>query len=69
MIHGPSLGIGAVIASVVIIGVFFGFNQNETGLVLEPTPTVEQMGPAKLQWVHFWIMDLQYWGVLTHQSH
>ena len=48
MIHGPSLGIGAVIASVVIIGIFFGFNQNETGLVLEPTPTVEQMGPAKV---------------------
>ena len=48
MIHGPSLGIGAVIASVVIMGIFFGVNQNETGLVLEPTPTVEQMGPAKV---------------------
>lgn len=48
MIHGPSLGIGAVIASIVIIGIFFGFNQNEAGLVLEPTPTVEQMGPAKV---------------------
>ena len=48
MIHGPSLGIGAVIASIVIIGMFFGFNQNETGLVLEPTPTIEQMGPAKV---------------------
>ena len=48
MIHGPSLGIGAVIASVVIMGIFFGFNQNETGLVLEPTPIVEQMGPAKV---------------------
>jgi len=48
LIHGPSLGIGAVIASVVIMGIFFGVNQNETGLVLEPTPTVEQMGPAKV---------------------
>jgi protein-disulfide isomerase len=48
LIHGPSLGIGAVIASVVIMGIFFGFNQNETGLVLEPTPIVEQMGPAKV---------------------
>ena len=48
LIHGPSLGIGAIIASVVIMGIFFGFNQNETGLVLEPTPTVEQMGPAKV---------------------
>jgi protein-disulfide isomerase len=48
LIHGPSLGIGAVIASVVIMGIFFGVNQNETGLVLEPTPTVEQIGPAKV---------------------
>ena len=48
LIHGPSLGIGAIIASVVIMGIFFGFNQNETGLVLEPTPIVEQMGPAKV---------------------
>jgi protein-disulfide isomerase len=48
LIHGPSLGIGAVIASIVIIGMFFGFNQNETELVLEPTPTVEQIGPAKV---------------------
>ena len=48
MIHGPSLGIGALITSIVIMGIFFGFNQNETGLVLEPTPTVEQMGPAKV---------------------
>jgi protein-disulfide isomerase len=30
------------------MGIFFGVNQNETGLVLEPTPTVEQMGPAKV---------------------
>jgi len=48
LIHGPSLGIGALITSIVIMGIFFGFNQNETGLVLEPTPTVEQMGPAKV---------------------
>ena len=26
MIHGPSLGIGAAIASIVIIGIFFGIN-------------------------------------------
>lgn len=48
MIHGPSLGIGAVIASIVIIGIFFGFNgiTNESELVIEPT--AEQIGPAKI---------------------
>lgn len=48
MIHGPSLGIGAVIASIVIIGIFFGFNgiTNESELVIEPT--TKQIGPAKI---------------------
>ena len=50
MIHGPSLGIGAAIASIVLIVTFIGFDSlsNETELVIEPTPTAQQMGPAKI---------------------
>lgn len=50
MIHGPSIGIGAVIASVVIVIVFFGINgvTNDSELVLAPTPTMEQSGPPKV---------------------
>ena len=50
MIHGPSLGIGAVIASIVIIIVFLGFNgiSNEPELVIEPTPTIQESGPPKI---------------------
>lgn len=50
MIHGPSIGIGAVIASVVIVIVFFGINgvTNNSELVLAPTPTMEQSGPPKV---------------------
>jgi len=50
LIHGPSLGIGAVIASVVIIIIFFGINgiSNESELVLEQTPTIDQFGPPKV---------------------
>lgn len=50
MIHGPSLGIGAAIASVVIVIVFFGINgiSNESELVLEQTPTIDQFGPPKV---------------------
>ncbi len=50
MIHGPSLGIGAAIASITIVIVFFGFNgiSNESELVLEQTPTIDQFGPPKV---------------------
>ena len=50
MIHGPSLAIGAVIASIVMIIVFFGFNgiSNETELVIEPTPTIQESGPPNI---------------------
>ncbi len=50
MIHGPSLGIGAAIASVVIVIVFFGINgiSNESELILEQTPTIDQFGPPKV---------------------
>ena len=50
MIHGPSLGIGAVIASVVIVIIFFGINgiSSESELVLEQTPTIDQFGPPKV---------------------
>lgn len=50
MIHGPSLAIGAAIASIVIIIAFVGFNgiSNQTELVMEPTPTIQQTGPAEI---------------------
>lgn len=50
MIHGPSLVIGAAIASIALIVAFVGFESfsNETELIIAPTPTVQQMGPAKI---------------------
>ena len=50
MIHGPSLAIGAIIASIAIVIAFVGFDSisNQTELVIEPTPTVQQVGPAKI---------------------
>ena len=50
MIHGPSLAIGAAIASIALIIAFVGFESisNETELVIEPAPTVQQVGPAKI---------------------
>jgi len=57
LIHGPSLTIGAVIASIVLIIVFLGFDtiSKESELVLEPTPiiqeptqTIQEFGPPKV---------------------
>ena len=50
MIHGPSLAIGAGIASVVMVIVFLGFEgiSNETELEIEPTPTIQEAGPPKV---------------------
>ena len=50
LIHGPSLVIGAAIASIVIIVAFLGFNEisNESKLVIEPTPTIQEAGPPKV---------------------
>lgn len=50
LIHGPSLAIGAAIASIVIIIAFVGFNgiSNQTELVMEPTPTIQQTDPAEI---------------------
>ena len=50
MIHAPSLAIGAIIASIVITLVIFGFNNssNEIELSIEPTPEMDQMGPKKI---------------------
>ena len=50
MIHGPSLAIGAGISSVVIVIAFMGFDMmsETTELKIEPTPTVQQIGPAKI---------------------
>ena len=50
MLHPPSLAIGATVASitmiVVILGVGGSFSQQ--GLLIEPAPKIEQMGPAKI---------------------
>ena len=50
LIHGPSLAIGATIASIAIIIAFMGFDSisNQTELNIEPTPTVQQVGPTKI---------------------
>ena len=50
LIHGPSLGIGAVIASIVIIVVFLGFqgSANQSELKIEPTPQIQESGPPKI---------------------
>ncbi|MGY5144109.1 MAG: DsbA family protein [Candidatus Nitrosopumilus sp. bin_32a] len=50
MIHGPSLAIGAAIASIVMVIIFFGFNNisNQVELEIVPTPTTQQVGPAKI---------------------
>ena len=50
MIHGPSLIIGASITSIVIVIAFLGFENisNQTELVIEPTPMIQQAGPPKV---------------------
>ena len=50
MIHGPSLGIGAAIASVVIVVVFFGINgiSNDAELAMESAPTISESGLPKI---------------------
>ena len=44
MIHAPSLAIGAIIASITIAGVLFGFNSTSTELEIMPTPKI---GPVE----------------------
>ena len=50
MIHVQSLAIGAGITSVSIIVVFlaFGILNNEPELAVEPTPIIQESGPAKI---------------------
>ena len=50
MIHGPSLAIGAAIASIAIIVAFLAFDgiSNEAELAIAPTPTVQEAGPPKI---------------------
>jgi len=50
LIHGPSLAIGATISAIVLVITFIGFDgiSNPTELKIEPTPTVQQVGPAKI---------------------
>ncbi len=55
LIHGPSLAIGATVASVALIVVFLGFEgiSNESELVMEPTPTIQESGPPKVTMATF----------------
>jgi len=62
LIHGPSLAIGAVVASVALIIVFLGFDtiSNESELVLEltpiinkPTQNIQEIGPPKVSMATF----------------
>ena len=50
MIHPPSLAIGAIIASVVIVAVMFGVNGtfNESELAIKPTPQIDSVGPVEI---------------------
>ena len=50
LIHGPSLAIGAVISAVVLVIVFLSFDgvNSQSELIMQPTPTVEPQGPAKI---------------------
>ena len=50
MIHGPSLAIGAGTSAVVLVIVFLSFDgiSNESELVMQPTPTIQPEGPAKV---------------------
>ncbi len=50
MLHVPSLAIGAVIASITIVAVIFGINGSldKQELLIEPTPKIDQIGPAKI---------------------
>jgi len=50
LIHAPSLAIGAIIASITITLIIFGFNNssNEMGLSMEPAPKIEQVESAKI---------------------
>ena len=50
MIHATSLAIGAGIASVAIIVAFLALDifNDDTELAVEPTPTIQESGPAKI---------------------
>ena len=50
LLHGLSLGIGAGIASAVIIAAFFGLEvvTDKPELVIEPAPTIQEAGPPKI---------------------
>ena len=54
LIHAPSLAIGAIIASIVITGVIFGFNNTANELEILPTPTI---GPTEPKEITIFVRD------------
>ena len=50
MLHAPSLAIGAIMASITIVAVILGTNGSfsEQGLLIEPAPKIEQIGPTEI---------------------
>tara|TARA_B110000438_G_scaffold286622_1_gene318034 strand:- start:87 stop:791 length:705 start_codon:yes stop_codon:yes gene_type:complete len=50
LLHAPSLAIGAIMASITIVIVILGTNGSfdEQGLIIESSPKIEQVGPAKI---------------------
>ena len=50
MLHAPSLAIGATFASITIVVVILGINGsfNDQGLLIEPVPKIDQIGPSEI---------------------
>ncbi|MDC0927946.1 thioredoxin domain-containing protein [Nitrosopumilus sp.] len=50
MLHAPSLAIGAIMASITIVVVILGTNGSfsEQGLLIEPAPKIEEIGPVEI---------------------
>jgi len=55
LIHGPSLALGAAIASIALIISFLGFDtiSNDAELVLEPISIIQEFGPPKVSMATF----------------
>jgi len=50
LLHAPSLAIGATFASITIVVVILGINGsfNDQGLLIEPVPKIDQIGPSEI---------------------